>query len=110
MLRRGEALGRKLRHHRLRRRNRRGGASKLGFKTTEGPDIVSFRVNGKALDANWGQGGQQAVQSEGAGKPTAEDRGRLLVGLPNDRTCMSATMAAFRRPSCSMPRASSTLQ
>jgi uncharacterized delta-60 repeat protein len=63
-----------------------GTASKLGFKTTQGPDIVSFRVAGKALDTKWGQGGNVAIQSEGAGKPTAEDRGRLLVALPKDRT------------------------
>jgi uncharacterized delta-60 repeat protein len=60
--------------------------STLGFKTTEGPDIVSFKVLGTALDTTYGQGGQQAVQSEGLGLPTAEDRGRLLVGLPGDRT------------------------
>ena len=59
---------------------------RLGFKTTEAPDIVSFKVAGKALDATYGQNGQQAIQSEGAGLPTAEDRGRLLVGLPGDRT------------------------
>lgn len=63
-----------------------GTASTLGFKTTEAPDIVSFRVGAKGLDTNWGQGGNVAIQSEGAGKKTAEDRGRLLVGLPNDRT------------------------
>ena len=63
-----------------------GTASTLGFKTTEGPDIVSVRVAGKALDLNWGQGGQQVVQSEGAGKKSAEDRSRMAVGLPNDRT------------------------
>ena len=63
-----------------------GDASTLGFKTTEAPDIVSFKVAGKALDTTYGQGGQQAVQSEGAGLPTAEDRGRLLVALPGDRT------------------------
>jgi uncharacterized delta-60 repeat protein len=63
-----------------------GVASKLGFKTTEGPDIVSFRVSGKVLDTNWGNGGLQAIQSEGAGKPSVEDRGRMLVPLPGDRT------------------------
>lgn len=63
-----------------------GVASKLGFKTTEGPDIVAFRVKGKQLDTAWGQAGNVAIQSEGAGKKSAEDRGRLLVGLPNDRT------------------------
>ncbi len=63
-----------------------GTASTLGFKTTEGPDIVSFHVVGTALDTNWGNGGRTAIQSEGAGLPTAEDRGRLLVVLPDDRT------------------------
>jgi uncharacterized delta-60 repeat protein len=63
-----------------------GAASSLGFKTTEAPDIVSFRVSGTSLSDSWGEGGQQALQSEGAGLPTAEDRGRMLIGLPNDRT------------------------
>jgi uncharacterized delta-60 repeat protein len=61
-------------------------ASTLGFKTTEAPDIVSFHVKGTELDTTWGEGGQMAVQSEGLGLKSAEDRGRLLVALPGDRT------------------------
>lgn len=63
-----------------------GGQSSLGFKTTEAPDIVSFRVSGSALSSDWGEGGQQAIQSEGLGLPTAEDRGRMVVGISGDRT------------------------
>ena len=64
-----------------------GTASTLGFKTTELPDIVSFRVVGHALDTSYGNGGQQAVQSEGlTGLKSTEERGRLLVALPGDRT------------------------
>src|SRR5690606_16392719 len=46
----------------------------------------SFKVKGTALDTTYGQGGQVAVQSEGLGLPTAEDRGRMVVALPGDRT------------------------
>jgi uncharacterized delta-60 repeat protein len=63
-----------------------GTASSLGFKTTEAPDIVSFKVTGKALDTSYGQNGQAAVQSEGLGLASAEDRGRIAVTLPGDRT------------------------
>ena len=59
-----------------------GTASTLGFKTTEAPDIVSFKVVGTALDTTYGQDGQAAIQSEGLGLPTAEDRGRNVVGAP----------------------------
>ncbi|MCR6636895.1 hypothetical protein [Devosia sp.] len=61
--------------------------STLGFKTTEAPDLVAFRVKGKELDTTWGSNGSAVVQSEGlTGLKSAEERGRLLVGLPNDRT------------------------
>jgi uncharacterized delta-60 repeat protein len=63
-----------------------GTASTLGYKTTEAPDIVSFKVTGKVLDASYGENGQVAIQSEGLGLATAEDRGRLVVGLSGDRT------------------------
>ena len=63
-----------------------GQASTLGYKTTEGPDIVSFKVAGKALDTTYGEGGQAVVQSEGLGLASAEDRGRVVVALPGDRT------------------------
>lgn len=60
--------------------------STLGFKTTEAPDIVSFKVKGKELDATYGSNGQAAIQSEGLGLKTAEDRGRHVIALPGDRT------------------------
>lgn len=63
-----------------------GVASTLGFKTTEGPDIVSFKVKGNAVDATYGSNGAAVIQSEGLGLKSAEDRGRLVVGLPGDRT------------------------
>ena len=63
-----------------------GVASTLGFKTTEAPDIVSFKVKGTALDTTYGTNGNAVVQSEGLGLDDAEDRGRSVVGLPGDRT------------------------
>ena len=63
-----------------------GVASSLGFKTTEAPDVVTFRVTGTGLDTGWGTGGAQAVQSEGAGLTSAEDRGRTALTLAGDRT------------------------
>lgn len=63
-----------------------GVASTLGFKTTEAPDIVSFKVKGTALDTTYGSNGNTVVQSEGLGLKTAEDRGRNVVALPGDRT------------------------
>jgi uncharacterized delta-60 repeat protein len=62
-----------------------GVASSFGFKTTEAQDVVTFRVVGKGLDASWGKDGRQAIQSEGTGRPTAEDRGRMALTLPGDR-------------------------
>jgi uncharacterized delta-60 repeat protein len=62
-----------------------GTPSTLGFKTTEAQDVVSFRVVGSSLASDWGTGGLQAIQSEGAGLPTAEDRGRHALALPGDR-------------------------
>lgn len=60
--------------------------STLGYKTTEAPDIVSFRVVGTALDTAYGQNGHEVIQSEGLGLPSAEDRGRNVIALPGDRT------------------------
>lgn len=62
-------------------------ASTLGFKTTEAPDLVSFRVAGKDLSTDWGSNGSAVVQSEGlTDLVSAEERGRNLVLLPGDRT------------------------
>jgi len=63
-----------------------GVPSTLGFKTTEGPDIVSFKVKGNTLDTSYGSNGNAVVQSEGMGLKSAEDRGRFAVALPGDRT------------------------
>ncbi len=62
-----------------------GVASSYGFKTTEAQDVVTFKVAGTGLDTAWGQDGRQAIQSEGTGRPTAEDRGRQALTLPGDR-------------------------
>ena len=62
------------------------GASTLGFKTSEGPDLVTMRTNGSAVDTSYGKEGVMAVQSEGMQRPSAEDRGRGLVLLKDDRT------------------------
>jgi uncharacterized delta-60 repeat protein len=62
-----------------------GVASSFGFKTTEAQDVVTFKVAGTALDTGWGRDGRQAIQSEGTGRPTAEDRGRQALTLPGDR-------------------------
>jgi uncharacterized delta-60 repeat protein len=62
-----------------------GAASSHGFKTTEAPDVVSFHIVGGDLDPAWGKDGLQAIQSEGTGRPTAEDRARMAVALPGDR-------------------------
>jgi len=63
-----------------------GVASTLGYETTEAPDVVPFRVSTTMLDTSWGNGGTQAVQSEGEGQPTAEDRGRDVIVLGDDHT------------------------
>jgi uncharacterized delta-60 repeat protein len=67
-----------------------GVASTLGFQTTLGPDIVSFKVKGNALDTSYGSNGAVVVQSEGVagvdGLKSNEERGRLAVALPGDRT------------------------
>lgn len=63
-----------------------GGESSLGYESSQGPDVVSFKVTATGLDTAYGNGGTQAIQSEGKGQPTAEDRGRNLVGLADGRT------------------------
>lgn len=62
--------------------------STLGYETTLAQDIVSFRVSsGLAadVDMSYGNTGHQAIQSEGLGFPSNEDRGRHIVVLPDDR-------------------------
>jgi len=63
-----------------------GRASSLGYVTTTGPDLVTFRTSDSALDTAWGRSGTQSFQSENQGRPTTEDRGRDLVVLGDDRT------------------------
>jgi uncharacterized delta-60 repeat protein len=62
-----------------------GGTSTLGFQPSAGPDVVSFHVLGNKLDPDWGTNGILAIQSEGKGQPTAEDRARNVVGLSDGR-------------------------
>ena len=62
-----------------------GVASTTGFQTTVGPDVVTFKVAGQGLDGNWGQDGRQALQSEGKGMKSEEDRARQAVVLGGDR-------------------------
>lgn len=62
--------------------------STLGYETTLAQDVVTFRVSSGTstnVDMSWGNNGHQAIQSEGKGFPTNEDRGRHLVVLPDDR-------------------------
>jgi uncharacterized delta-60 repeat protein len=64
------------------------GTSTLGYLTTQAQDVVTFRVLGGTstdVDTTWANQGHLAIQSEGKGKPTNEDRGRHLVVLPDDR-------------------------
>lgn len=63
-----------------------GVPSTTGFLTTVKQDIVSFRVDGTALSTNWGHDGRQAIQSEGRGLTSEEDRGRQIISLGGDRT------------------------
>jgi uncharacterized delta-60 repeat protein len=65
-----------------------GGTSTLGYLTTAAQDVVTFRVLGGTatnVDTSWANQGHLAIQSEGKGKPTNEDRGRHLVVLDDDR-------------------------
>ena len=67
-----------------------GKASTLGYQTTLAPDLVSFHVTASGLDMAFGEHGNGtfAVQSEGKGQPTAEERGRMAVGLPDGRAVL----------------------
>ena len=60
--------------------------STLGYETTLAQDLVAFRTDGSAVDTVWGNDGTQAMQSEGQGRPSDEERGRHLVVLGDDRT------------------------
>jgi uncharacterized delta-60 repeat protein len=62
--------------------------STLGYLSTLAQDVVTFRVLGgtaTSVDTTWANQGHLAIQSEGKGKPTNEDRGRHLVVLADDR-------------------------
>jgi hypothetical protein len=64
------------------------GISTLGYLTSQAVDVVTFRVSGgtaQGVDTSWANQGHLAIQSEGKGKPTNEDRGRHLVVLADDR-------------------------
>ncbi len=63
--------------------------SSLGYLSSVAQDLVSFRVLGGTaadVDTGWGNTGELAIQSEGKGFPSSEDRGRHLVVLPDDRS------------------------
>ncbi|MEM7280469.1 MAG: hypothetical protein AAF438_02385, partial [Pseudomonadota bacterium] len=62
--------------------------STLGYQSSLQQDVVVFRVSSgtsTAIDMAFGNTGTQAIQSEGLGYPTNEDRGRHLIVLPDDR-------------------------
>ena len=66
--------------------------STLGYETSLQQDVVVFRVSSgvsAGIDTAWANVGTQAVQSEGQGFPTNEDRGRHLVVLPDNRTVIA---------------------
>jgi uncharacterized delta-60 repeat protein len=68
--------------------------STLGFATSTAPDLVPFRVKAGGLDTSWGNGGAQAVQSEGQGAGSSEeDRGRAVIALADDRTVHAGRFA-----------------
>ncbi|MEM7284307.1 MAG: hypothetical protein AAF438_22115, partial [Pseudomonadota bacterium] len=60
--------------------------STLGYQTYERPDLVMFRTDGNSVDTSWGNGGHQAIQSEGLGRTNPEERGRTMEILNDDRT------------------------
>ena len=65
-----------------------GTASTLGYETTVRQDVVAFRVvDGPQAshDLTFGNGGHQVIQSEGHGFPSAQDRGRHMEVLHDDR-------------------------
>lgn len=66
--------------------------STLGYETSLAQDVVVFRVSSgtsAGIDTSWGNTGTQALQSEGLGFRTNEDRGRHLVMLPDDRSVVA---------------------
>ena len=66
--------------------------STLGYETSTAQDIVVFRVpEGAAtdIDTGWANEGHLAIQSEGAGLRSAEDRGRHIVVLPDGRSVVA---------------------
>lgn len=63
-----------------------GKESSFGYASTLAPDLVSFKLTDGKFNAGYGTDGRLAIQSEGKGQPTAEDRGRDVVALPDDRT------------------------
>ncbi|MEM9690855.1 MAG: hypothetical protein AAF917_15430, partial [Pseudomonadota bacterium] len=66
--------------------------STLGYETSLAQDVVLFRVSSgvsAGIDTGFGNVGTQAVQSEGRGFPTNEDRGRHIVTLPDDRAVVA---------------------
>ncbi|MEM9336208.1 MAG: hypothetical protein AAGA33_15275, partial [Pseudomonadota bacterium] len=63
-----------------------------GYETTIAQDIVLFRVStgtSTGIDTSFANNGTQAVQSEGQGFPSSQDRGRHLIVLPDERTVVA---------------------
>ena len=66
--------------------------STLGYETSIRQDMIAFRVssgNSTGIDTSWGNTGTLAVQSEGQGFPSSEDRGRHIAMLPDDRVVIA---------------------
>ncbi|MEM1264307.1 MAG: hypothetical protein AAGH76_18045 [Pseudomonadota bacterium] len=66
--------------------------STLGYESSLQQDVVVFRVSSgtsAGVDTAWANVGTQAIQSEGQGFPTNEDRGRHIVVLPDDRSVIA---------------------
>jgi hypothetical protein len=61
--------------------------SSYGYASTTGPDLVSLAItaDGKGLDKAWGNLGLFVAQSEELGLERAEERGRDLAVLADDR-------------------------
>ncbi|MCB9628215.1 MAG: hypothetical protein H6725_12645 [Sandaracinaceae bacterium] len=60
--------------------------STLGYETSTAQDVVIFSVTGAGYVRSFGQDGELALQSEGAGLASTEDRSRAIVALSDDRT------------------------
>jgi hypothetical protein len=60
--------------------------STLGYETSLAQDAVIFSVTGAGYVAGFGQDGELALQSEGLGLASNEERSRAIIALGDDRT------------------------